>query len=285
MRSRWHRPDNGDAWIMGVLNCTPDSFSDGGNHVGAQAAVKHGMAMWEQGAALIDVGGESTRPGAKPVSLEDELARVIPVVRGLVQAGAVVSVDTIKSEVMRQSVQAGAIMVNDVSALRHDADSLQIVAESGADVCLMHMQGTPETMQEKPQYEDVLAEVMAFFEARIEACISVGVAASSIVLDPGIGFGKRLEDNLALILGVEVIKNHFGMPVLLGASRKSFLGELTGSPVEDREIETAAAHAIGIVRGADMVRVHDVVQQSHAVHVASALASSLATHGLHMRAS
>ncbi|ATX80558.1 Dihydropteroate synthase [Mariprofundus aestuarium] len=276
MTSRWQRPANGDVWIMGVLNCTPDSFSDGGSFVDVEKAVTHGLTMKASGAAIVDVGGESTRPGSRPVALEDELQRVIPVVKGLVAAGCLVSIDTMKAEVMSQAVEAGAGMVNDVSALIHDADSLRVVAESGVDVCLMHMQGAPETMQQNPKYSGVLDEVALFFEQRIESCLKAGVAESSILLDPGIGFGKRLEDNLALIRGISEFKRRFSMPVLLGVSRKSFIGQLTGSPVEDREIETAVAGAIGILQGTDIVRVHDVSLQARAIRMASAL-STLAT--------
>jgi len=276
MSSRWHRPANGDVWIMGVLNCTPDSFSDGGSFVDVEKAVSHGLRMKSCGAAIIDVGGESTRPGSKPVALEDELQRVVPVVKALVEAGCLVSIDTMKAEVMSQAIAAGAAMVNDVSALTHDAESLRVVAESDVDVCLMHMQGTPETMQQSPQYSGVVDEVACFFEQRIEACLKAGIAESSILLDPGIGFGKRLEDNLVLIRGLSEFKERFSMPVLLGVSRKSFIGQLTGSPVEDREIETAVAGAAGILQGADILRVHDVSLQARAIRVASAL-SMLAT--------
>ncbi len=273
MRSRWHRPENGDAWMMGVLNCTPDSFSDGGLHPGVEPAVLHCQELREQGAHLIDVGGESTRPGAASVSLNDELDRVVPVVKALAGQGAEVSIDTMKAEVMHQAIAAGACMVNDVSALTHDAQSLDVVAHAGVDVCLMHMQGNPETMQQQPQYDDVLSEVMRFFEARIKSCVAAGIAESSILLDPGIGFGKRLQDNLTLIRGIGTIKKSFAMPVLLGVSRKSFLGMLTGSAVDDREIETAAANAIGIVAGADVLRVHDVALHKRAARVAAALSS------------
>ena len=262
---------------MGVLNCTPDSFSDGGSHADASAAAAHGLAMQHDGAAIIDVGGESTRPGAVPVSLDDELARVLEPVRQLAAASCYVSIDTMKAEVMRQAIAAGASMVNDVSALSHDPGSLAVVAESGVDVCLMHMQGNPATMQQQPAYGDVVSEVSAFFEARIEACRKAGISGDAILLDPGIGFGKRLEDNLALIASLDVFKRRFGMPMLLGVSRKSFLGLLTGQPAQDREIETAAAGAIGVFQGADVLRVHDVALQRRATVVAAALAS----HRLH----
>ncbi|MDQ6999946.1 MAG: dihydropteroate synthase [Mariprofundus sp.] len=276
MASRWQRLKDGDAWIMGVLNCTPDSFSDGGVFLDSagmnvEAAVNHGLEMWKQGAAIIDVGGESTRPGATAVSLQEELARVIPVVRELSQLGCTVSVDTTKAEVMRQAMHAGATLINDVSALGQDAESLQVAVDTGADVCLMHMQGKPETMQLKPEYHDVIEEVSNFFEQRIEVCLQAGVHLSSIVLDPGIGFGKRLSDNVSLIRSIGYFKGKFNMPILLGVSRKSFLGLLTGCPVEDRELETAVAGAVAVAYGADILRVHDVALQSRAIRTASAL--------------
>jgi dihydropteroate synthase len=274
MVSGWHRPDNGDAWIMGVLNCTPDSFSDGGCYINTEMAVAHGLSMFSSGAAIIDAGGESTRPGAKPVTVDEELCRVIPVVRGLVQQGCRVSIDTMKAEVMQQAIKAGASLVNDVSALRHDPESLDVVADHGVDVCLMHMQGRPEDMQQQPKYDNVVVDVMRFFEQRIEVCLSANISESAILLDPGIGFGKRLQDNLALIHGIGEIKKRFSMPVLLGVSRKSFLGLLTHSPVDDRELETAVAGGFGIAAGADMLRVHDVDLQGRAIRVASALSAS-----------
>ena len=176
MTSRWQRPRDDDVWIMGVLNCTPDSFSDGGSFIDVEKAVAHGLAMQAAGAAMIDVGGESTRPGAKPVSLTQELERVVPLVQALADADCAVSVDTMKAEVMRRSISAGAVLVNDVTALRHDPESLDVVAEHGVDVCLMHMQGDPETMQKNPEYHGVVDEVMRFFEQRIEAWLQAGIA-------------------------------------------------------------------------------------------------------------
>jgi len=275
MPSRWQRPvtknGQGDVWIMGVLNCTPDSFSDGGVFFDIETAIAHGLKMHQQGADIIDVGGESTRPGAPSVSLQDELARVIPVIRALAEQGYMVSVDTMKAEVMHQAIDAGANMINDVSALRHDAGSLRVVAQTGVDVCLMHMQGKPETMQQQPEYQDVVQDVADFFAQRIETCLQAGIQASSIILDPGIGFGKRLEDNLALIRAIPHFKTSFGMPLLLGISRKSFLGQLTGACVGERELETAVAGAMAIAYGTDILRVHDVTQQRRAIRVASAL--------------
>jgi len=258
---------------MGVLNCTPDSFSDGGEHLAGSDAVSHGLRMHAAGAVIIDVGGESTRPGAAVVSQAEELARVLPPIRALAAAGITVSVDTMKAEVMRQALAAGAVMVNDVSALTHDPQGLEVVAENGAEVCLMHMQGKPATMQERPHYGDVVSEVSTYFESRIEACLAAGVAEQAILLDPGIGFGKRLEDNLALVANLDLFRRRFGMPILLGVSRKSFLGMLTGQAVDDREVETAAAGAVGVFQGADVLRVHDVELQLRAATVAAAIAS------------
>jgi dihydropteroate synthase len=287
MSSKWLRPEGERAWIMGVLNCTPDSFSDGGKFaeesagpavdqatcetINVDAAVRHALAMHERGAAIIDVGGESTRPGSALVPLAEELKRVIPVIQALAARGLMISIDTTKAEVMRQAIAAGASMVNDVTALRGDPESLSVVAETGVDVCLMHMQGTPETMQKSPVYRNVMDEVALFFESRIEACLKAGISGASLLLDPGIGFGKRLEDNLALIANVELLKQRFGLPLLMGISRKSFLGEITGSDVDSREVETAAAVSIAVFAGSDLLRVHDVDTQRRAVDVASAL--------------
>ncbi len=271
MSSPWLREQGQSAWVMGVLNCTPDSFSDGDTQINVEKLVQKAQLMVEQGADIIDVGGESTRPDAEPVSLDEELSRVIPVIQALPD-DIVVSIDTMKAEVMRKAIEAGAKLVNDVSALSFDEQSLAVVAESDVDVCLMHMQGTPQTMQHSPKYQDVVAEVLDFFEQRIQLCLAAGIKSSSIILDPGIGFGKRLEDNLQLIVHLNQIKERFGLPVLLGASRKSFLGQMTGAPVYEREIETAVASAIGIFCGADMIRVHDCIQQQKTSLVASGLA-------------
>ncbi len=256
--------------MMGVLNCTPDSFSDGGRYPDVDAAIRHGLDMWRAGAAIIDVGGESTRPGASPAPLAEELARVIPVIQALDEEGVYVSIDTSKEEVMRQAIKAGAKMVNDVTALRGDAASLGIVADSGVAVCLMHMRGTPETMQEQPEYVDVVSEVAAFFEQRIDACLESGMSEGAIVLDPGIGFGKRLEDNLVLLAQLPHFKK-LGFPILIGVSRKSFLGTISGGQVHDREIETASAIGIATFAGADVLRVHDIDRQKRAIMVASVM--------------
>jgi len=270
LAARWLRKKGQPAWLMGVLNCTPDSFSDGAS-LSVSELVHKAEAMLVQGADIIDVGGESTRPNAQPVSLEEELARVIPVIQALPN-DIVVSIDTMKAEVMRQAIEAGASLVNDVSALTFDSDSLAVVAASGVDVCLMHMQGTPQTMQQAPRYEDVLVEIMQFFERRIDTCLKAGIKRTSMILDPGIGFGKNLEDNLTLIANIDKIKQKFALPVLLGASRKSFLGKMTGSAIHQREAETAVASAIGVFAGADMLRVHDCAFQCRPMMVAAKLA-------------
>jgi len=272
--SRWFAPADGDAWMMGVLNCTPDSFSDGGMYVCLDDAIRHAEHMWKAGAAIIDVGGESTRPGSETVSESEELARVIPVVEALCGREMVVSVDTSKAEVMRQAIVAGAAMVNDVTALAGDSASLGVVAEAGVDVCLMHMRGMPATMQNHIYYDDVVDEVESFLAARVEICVAAGVQEDTILLDPGIGFGKQLKDNLALIAAIPRFKK-LGFPVLMGMSRKSFLGALTGASAEDREIETAAAVAACICAGADVLRVHDIAAQGKAVRTASAIRRSL----------
>jgi len=268
--SRWFAPADGDVWMMGVLNCTPDSFSDGGMYTCLDDAIRHAEHMWASGAAIIDVGGESTRPGSEAVPESEELARAIPVIEALCGRQMCVSVDTSRAEVMRQAIVAGAVMVNDVTALAGDSASLDIVAEADVDVCLMHMRGTPATMQNHVHYDDVVDEVESFLAARVEICVAAGVRESAILLDPGIGFGKQLEDNLALIAAIPRFKK-LGFPVLMGVSRKFFLGELTGSRVNDREIETAVAVAACVYADTDVVRVHDVATQARAVRIASAI--------------
>ncbi|MDQ6973586.1 MAG: dihydropteroate synthase [Mariprofundaceae bacterium] len=269
--SRWLRQSGEPVWMMGVLNCTPDSFSDGGQFIDVNKAIQQGIHMHQLGANVIDVGGESTRPGASIVPIQEELRRVIPVVESLSKAGCHVSIDTRKSEVMQAAVKAGACMINDVTALSFDEYSLQVAASSGVDVCLMHMQGTPENMQESPFYQDVMQDVLNFFEARIEACLQAGMQQSSLILDPGIGFGKRLQDNLYLIMHLDVLKDYFNLPILLGVSRKSLIASLTDAPINDRELETAVLDALGIYLGADGVRVHDIAYQQRANRVAAAL--------------
>ena len=261
---------------MGVLNVTPDSFSDGGEWFDFEAAVEHGRGLIAEGAQLLDVGGESTRPGADPVSLEDELARVVPVVAALAGAGAQLSVDTAKAEVARAALDAGATLVNDVTALRGDADMAALVAERGCDCCLMHMLGEPRTMQDDPRYDDVVAEVAAFLAQRAEAAMAAGVARERIMVDPGIGFGKTLAHNLQLLDRLDGIAA-LGFPVVLGTSRKSFLGRLTGrEDPHERAVATAATSVLGLERGASIFRVHDVAATRDALLVAAA---TLRAHG------
>ena len=261
---------------MGVLNVTPDSFSDGGEWFDFEAAVEHGRRLIAEGAELLDVGGESTRPGADPVSLEDELARVVPVIAALADAGAQLSVDTAKADVARAALDAGATLVNDVTALRGDPDMRALVAERGCDCCLMHMLGEPRTMQDDPRYDDVVAEVAAFLARRADEAIAGGVARERILVDPGIGFGKTMEHNLQLLDRLDVIAA-LGFPVVLGTSRKSFLGRLTGREnPHERAVATAATSVLGLERGASIFRVHDVAATRDALLVAAA---TLRAHG------
>ena len=256
--------------VMGVLNVTPDSFSDGGRHADAGAAVARGLELVAEGAAIIDVGGESTRPGAAPVSVDEELRRVIPVIRSLAgQARALLSVDTSQPEVMRQAVDAGARLINDVRALRLPG-ALQAAAGSGAGVCLMHMQGDPRSMQRRPEYVDVVNEVKAMLAARVQACIAAGIAPERLCLDPGIGFGKLLSHNLELLRRLPELGTE-GRPLLIGVSRKSLLRELTGRAVGERLAGSVALAAIAVLRGAHIVRAHDVAATYDALRVAAAL--------------
>lgn len=256
---------------MGVLNVTPDSFSDGGRFLTIQNALIHAQSMVAEGAALIDVGGESTRPGSEPVGLQQELDRVLPLIEKLRDdTDAVISIDTMKPEVMRAAVAAGAGMVNDVLALQSPG-ALQAVAGTGAAVCLMHMQGTPRTMQAEPHYEDVVAEVEAFLLQRAQSCIDAGIKRDRIVLDPGFGFGKTKEHNLSLLAGLPRLAGH-GYPVLAGLSRKSMLGKLLGRPVEQRLAGSLALATIAVLRGARIIRSHDVAPTCDAVAVAWAAA-------------
>ncbi len=258
--------------ILGIVNVTPDSFSDGGQFLDADAAVAHGLNLVEQGADLLDIGGESTRPGSQPVPLEEELARVIPVVRRLAALTSTpLSVDTTKAEVARQALQAGAHVINDITALRGDPAMPEVVRSYGAGVILMHMQGTPATMQIAPHYDDVVAEVINFLEARLQACRDLGIAASQAVLDPGIGFGKTREHNLQLLAHLEELQR-LGRPVCLGVSRKGFLGKLLNRPLHQRLASSLAAACYALVHGsAQILRVHDVAETRDAVVVVNAL--------------
>jgi len=265
--------------VMGVLNVTPDSFSDGGRYLGCAAAVNRGLRMAEEGAAIIDVGGESTRPGAALVSAAEEIDRVAPVIERLVARTAVaLSVDTSKPEVMAAAVKAGAGIINDVRALRAPG-ALEAAAASGAAVCVMHMLGEPATMQSDPRYQDVVSEVAAFLAERVAACAAAGIERGRLCIDPGIGFGKRLQHNLALIEGLPVLAG-LGFPVLVGVSRKSLIGMITGRPAEHRLAGSIALAALCVERGASIVRAHDVAETVDAVKVAAALARRGATAGV-----
>jgi len=256
---------------MGVLNVTPDSFSDGGRYATLHDALAHARAMAAEGAAIIDVGGESTRPGAEPVGLQQELERVIPLSEILhAEVDVAMSIDTMKPEVMRAAVAAGAGLVNDVLALQSPG-ALQAVAATGAAVCLMHMQGTPRTMQVEPHYDDVVAEVQAFLLQRVQACVDAGIARERLVLDPGFGFGKSLQHNLDLLAGLPRLAGH-GLPVLAGLSRKAILGRLLGRSVEHRLAGSLALATIAVQRGARIIRTHDVAPTCDAVAVAWAAA-------------
>nr|WP_206203131.1 dihydropteroate synthase [Thioalkalivibrio sp. XN8] len=256
--------------VMGVLNVTPDSFSDGGRFSMPGAARAHALAMAADGAAIIDIGGESTRPGARPVSAEDELARVLPVLEALVAAAAPpVSVDTTKPGVMRAAAAAGAELINDVNALRAPG-ALAAAADSGCAICLMHMQGKPRTMQAAPHYDDVVGEVYDFLARRVEACIAAGIESSRLALDPGFGFGKTLDHNLALMRHLGRFTG-LGLPVLVGVSRKSMIGAVTGRPVDQRLAGGLALAALAVSAGAAIIRSHDVAATRDALAMTAAV--------------
>lgn len=256
--------------VMGILNVTPDSFSDGGQHAGTDAAVAHARRMVESGAALIDVGGESTRPGAAPVSEQEELDRTLPVIERLRrEVDVVLSIDTMKPAVMRAACGAGAELINDVAALRMPG-ALTAAADSGAAVCLMHMQGEPRTMQQEPRYDDVVAEVRAFLEARVSACAAAGIAADRLLVDPGIGFGKSLEHNLSLLANLETFST-LGAGLLIGVSRKSLFHKLLGLPVERRLHASLSGAVLAVWQSAAIVRAHDVAATWEAIQVAQAI--------------
>lgn len=257
--------------IMGIINVTPDSFSDGGDAYQSDDAIARGLALIEQGADILDVGGESTRPGAEPVSESEEIARVLPVISALTDTGAVVSIDTRHAAVMQAAIAAGAIIVNDVTALTGDARSLDVVANSGVSLVLMHMQGTPETMQRDPHYNDVVGDVIAHLDAQVTACVERGVPRAEIAVDPGIGFGKNIDHNLELLKSLEAFQV-LDCPLVLGVSRKSMIARLSrGEDPKDRMAGSIAAALAGIVRGADIIRVHDVAETCQAIAVWQAI--------------
>ncbi len=265
-----HTVDLSTPRVMGVLNVTPDSFSDGGRFTSTPGAVEHALRMAEAGAHFIDVGGESTRPGAEPTTEEEELRRVIPVIENIAaQSTVLISIDTSKPRVMREAVSAGASLINDVYALRAPG-ALETAASLSAAVCLVHMRGEPRTMQIDPVYDNVVAEVRAFLEARVQACVKAGIEANRLLLDPGIGFGKQLQHNLVLLAAVAELSVQ-GRPVLIGVSRKSMFGSLLGRAVDQRLAGGLAVATASVLAGASIVRTHDVAETVDAIKVAAAL--------------
>ncbi len=252
--------------LMGILNVTPDSFSDGGEHSSRDKAVAHGLQLAEDGADFIDIGGESTRPGAATVSLTEELRRTIPVVERLAAKTSVpISIDTTKAEVAHQAIRAGALIVNDISGLTFDPDMIAVCAESNVGVCAMHIKGTPQSMQNNPVYDDVVADVTEFLHRRCEALVLAGISAERICLDPGIGFGKTAEHNLQLMRSLRTIRNDLRRPVLVGHSRKRFLSRILGRSVEERLAGTIGV-SMGLAdNGADVLRIHDVASTRDAL--------------------
>jgi dihydropteroate synthase len=258
--------------VMGIVNVTPDSFSDGGQHASAAAAIDHAQQLIADGADILDIGGESTRPGAASVSEQQELDRVLPVIEGLRGIAVPISIDTCKPQVMRAALDAGASMVNDINALQEEG-ALDAVAGSNAAVCLMHKKGTPQTMQQQPHYTDVVAEVSAFLRERISAVEAAGIARDRIVIDPGFGFGKTLAHNLTLLRELGAF-SALGVPVLAGLSRKSMLGAITGRDVNERLAASVAAAMLAVQRGAAVVRVHDVRETVDVLKILNAMNES-----------
>lgn len=259
----------GQPLVMGILNVTPDSFSDGGKFLATDKAVAHALELQQQGADIIDVGGESTRPGAAPVTLDEELGRVIPVIQALRKESSIpISIDTYKAEVARQAVTAGADIINDVSAFRFDPDMAAVAARTAVPVILMHMLGKPRDMQVKPEYRDCVAEIGEFFDERIAVAQAAGIAGEKIILDPGIGFGKRIQDNLDILRRCGEFAR-FGRPLLVGASRKSFIAQVPGGAGEpsNRIGGSIAAAIMAVANGASIVRVHDVAATVEALHI------------------
>lgn len=263
--------DLGRPLVMGVVNVTPDSFSDGGDHADTENAIAHSFRLAADGADILDIGGESTRPGAAPVSIDEELSRILPVIEALADAGLTVSVDTRHAAVMTAALSAGASIVNDVTALTGDADSMGVVAEKDVPVILMHMQGEPGTMQDNPSYADAAMDVRQYLSARIDACVAAGIDKERIAIDPGIGFGKTLEHNLD-ILGRLHLLSELDCPVVLGVSRKSFIGKITDVKDPKQRLGGSLAAALaGIDQGANILRVHDVAETVQALAVWDAL--------------
>ena len=261
---------SGQTRVMGVINTTPDSFSDGGLYDTLESAFHHAQQLINDGTDILDVGGESTRPGSRNVDVDEELNRTIPLIKAIREISDIpISIDTSKPEVMHRAVEAGATMINSIWALRQD-NGLETVAELGVPVCLMHMQGTPETMQKKPSYSDVVAEVMEFLRQRIDAAISAGISKTNIIVDPGFGFGKTLQHNLLLLNSLERFKS-LGVPLLVGMSRKSMIGMILDKPVDARLYGSVSTAVISALLGADIVRVHDVAETVDAVAIVNAM--------------
>lgn len=258
---------------MGIVNVTPDSFSDGGLYLDPRAAISHGEELAAQGADILDVGGESTRPGAAEVAVDEELRRVAPVIAGLAGSGVEISVDTSKAAVAAAALDAGATIVNDVTALRGDPEMAALVADRGAGIVLMHMAGDPRTMQVNPEYQDVVAEVRDFLAARLAAAVAAGIEESRIWLDPGIGFGKTDQHNFELLRGLDQLAA-LGRPIVIGTSRKSFIGRADGSATDDRLGGTIATSILAAAAGASVLRVHDVREMSEALKLSSAILGS-----------
>jgi len=257
--------------VMGVVNVTPDSFFDGGKYATTDAVVRHALQLTEEGADLLDIGGESTRPGSDSIEAGEELRRLLPVVTAVAKAVTIpISVDTKKSTVARAALEAGAVIINDVTALQADAAMADLVAATGAGVVLMHMRGMPKTMQEAPSYDDVVGEVTEFFRERVMFCRERGIGQDQIVLDPGIGFGKLLVHNLTLLGQLESFAQ-FGRPILVGVSMKAFIGQVLGRPLEERSWGTAAAIALAVSKGAGILRVHNVRGMKEVVAMAAAI--------------
>ncbi len=257
--------------LMGILNVTPDSFSDGGNFFQVEDAVKQGLRMAEEGADIIDVGGESTRPASDPITTEEELSRVIPVIKKLSkETDLPISIDTYKSQVAKEALDAGAEMINDISALRFDPKMKELAAESKVPIVLMHIKGTPKNMQDNPYYDDVIEEITEYLQESIQMAKDAGIQKESIVIDPGIGFGKRLEDNLNILKNLKKF-SILDCPILVGPSRKSFIGKILDLPVEERLEGSLAALAVSIMNGANIVRVHDVKESKRVAGLVDAI--------------
>lgn len=245
--------------LMGILNLTPDSFSDGGLFNSTEQAITQALKLQSDGADILDIGGESTRPGAEPVSLDEELLRTIPVIRALAgQVRIPISIDTTKAEVARQALEAGAEIVNDISGLTFDRDMMNVCRDYDAGICLMHIQGTPQTMQQAPSYVDVVSEVTEFLQQQVDRCLMAGIAPERICVDPGIGFGKSAEHNLSLLTSIQRLQDSLQRPVLIGHSRKRFLAKILGRPVEEREAGTVGVSIALAEQGTDVLRIHDV---------------------------